>query len=252
MFVASPFFDNSRLAHGFFTRRGGVSEGVFNALNCGLSNADLPANVKENRARAMKALDLAPESLTSLYQIHGSDVVTLTAPIAPEIRPEADAMVTRTPGVTLGILSADCAPLLFADVKAGVIGAAHSGWKGTQANIAAATIAAMRELGASDITAVIGPCIAQESYEVDAKFRTTFLEQNETWSAFFMEGKRDGHYQFNLPGLILRQLEVAGVKGYQMDHDTCREESLFFSNRRTAHRGEQGFGLQLSAIALRG
>lgn len=241
------------ITHGFFTRQGGVSTGVYASLNCGLSNADDPAAIAENRKRVMQALDMPPECLTSLVQVHGADIVTLTHPIAPEFRPKADGMVSKTPGVALGVLGADCAPILFADQQARVIGAAHSGWKGTLLDVGSATLTAMEALGATreKITAVIGPAIGASSYEVSPDFPAPFLEKNPALSAFFTPAIKAGHFMFDLKGCIAFQLQASGVGALEvLPHDTYTEKDLFFSNRRTTHSGETGFGLQISVIAL--
>lgn len=243
MFLTSPAL--SSVKHGFFGRTGGVSQGVFDSLNCGLSNADDPAHVRENRARAMTAL--GTNNLTTLYQIHSADVVTVTAPIPAETRPRADAAVTNVPGVTLGVLTADCVPVLFADPVHRVIGAAHSGWKGTAGNIGPKTIAEMEKLGAkrADIVAVIGPCIAQESYEVGPEFPERFP------AAFFSPSPRENRFLFDLGACVMMQLVEAGLGHVsRLPHDTCRESDTFFSNRRNFLGKLDGFGLQLSAICL--
>lgn len=239
------------LSHGFFTRRGGVSSGIYDSLNCGLSNKDDPEAVRENRARVAAALGQKPDSLTTLYQVHGAEVITITEPVIPENRPKADAMVTATRGLVLGVLTADCGPLLLHDPVAGVIGATHSGWKGTLANISTATIKAMQALGAQphNITAVLGPCIAADSYEVGPDFPSTFI--NAGYGRFFSPSVKTGHFMFDLKGCIRQQLETAQIGRIEIcSEDTYKEDAGFFSNRRALHRGEAGFGLQISAIVL--
>jgi YfiH family protein len=231
--------------HGFFTRRGGVSTGAYAALNCGLRGEDDPANVAENRARAARAIGAAPEALRSLRQVHGAAVVEASAPW--DALPEADAMVTRTPGVALGIITADCAPVLFQDAEAGVIGAAHAGWKGALAGVLAATIAAMEALGAqrARITAAIGPCIAQASYEVRADLRDAVGDPR-----FFAPGRDAAHFQFDLAGYCAARLAAAGVSAHALGADTLRDEARFFSHRRRTLAGGGPLGHQISAIML--
>jgi YfiH family protein len=239
------------VAHGFLGRRGGVSEGLYVSLNVGLGSGDEPARVRENRARALAAV--APgAALVSLYQVHGRDVVHVTAPVADAERPKADAMVTATPGLALGILTADCAPVLLADGEAGVIGAAHAGWKGALAGVLPATVAAMAALGAEPgrIVAAIGPCIARGSYEVDERFRQRLLAEHAENDRFFVPG-RAGHHQFDLEGFAMASLAGAGLRTIiATGVDTYADEARWFSYRRTTHRGEPDYGRQLSLICL--
>jgi len=231
--------------HGFFTRRGGVSSGAYAALNCGLRSEDDAAAVAENRARAAQALGAAPEALRALRQVHGPVVVEAGA--AWDTLPEADAMVTRAPGVALGIVTADCAPVLFHDAKAGVIGAAHAGWKGAVGGVLEATIAAMEALGAtrSGLRAVVGPCIAQGSYEVRADLRDAVDDPR-----FFAPGRDDAHFLFDLADYCAARLESAGVKGAGLGLDTLADDARFFSHRRRTLAGGGPLGHQLSAIML--
>jgi len=240
------------LRHGFFSRRGGVSHGLYDSLNCGLRNDDNPAHVAENRTRVAASLDLPGAALTSLWQVHGKDVVHVTAPFAIDERPKADAMVTATPGIALGVLSADCAPLLFHDPVHRVIGAAHSGWKGTLLNIGRATLEAMEQLGArrQDVIGVIGPCIAKQSYEVGPTFPAPFLAADAGAAAFFTPSPTAGHFMFDLPGYIAHQLRQAGIGQISAQGDDTYKCEDYFSNRRATHRSEPGFGLQISAISL--
>lgn len=240
--------------HGFFTREGGVSGGIYASLNCGFGSDDRAENVTENRARVAGAIDVAAEALLTVYQIHSPNVVTVTEAWQPDGAPKADAMVTDRPGVALGILAADCAPVLFADPKAGVIGAAHAGWKGAFGGVVEATVAAMQELGADRrrISAAIGPCIAQQSYEVGSEFRDRFIAMTETHDRFFADGERSGHYQFDLPGFVRHRLDLAGIVAVEtVARDTYADETLF-SYRRTTHRAEPDYGRNLSVIALSG
>ncbi|WP_043831821.1 peptidoglycan editing factor PgeF [Muricoccus aerilatus] len=251
-FLTSPSL--SGLPHGFFTRRGGVSEGRFASLNCSLSGQDDPEAVARNRALAMRAIGTEPASLSGLFQVHGIDVVVAEAPIPMEARPRADGAVTNRPGVTLGIITADCGPVLFADSRAGVVGACHAGWRGALAGVLEATIAAMEGLGATraNIAACLGPCIRQPSYEVGADLRDALLAADPGGDRFLTPGRRDGHWQFDMAGLILARLRAAGVAAEALPNDTLTEEEGFFSHRRRTLEGGGPIGHQLSAIALPG
>jgi YfiH family protein len=249
-----PFVTTSALAgtrHGFLGRQGGVSTGLFSSLNVGLGSSDDRAAVAENRARAVAAV--APgASLVTLHQVHSALCIPVTAAYPDADRPHADAMVTATPGLALGILTADCAPILLADRDAGVIGAAHSGWKGALGDIAGATVAAMEALGArrDRIAAAIGPCIARASYEVDPAFRDRFLADDPEHERFFTPGKGD-RFQFDLEGLVALRLATAGVRTVAaLGIDSYPDETRWFSFRRTTHRKEPDYGRQLSVIAL--
>lgn len=241
--------------HGFFTRRGGVSRGAFAALNCSLSGRDDPDAVAENRARAAEALGQAPAALSGLFQVHGAAVVTVETTIPPESRPEADALVTRRPGLLLGIVTADCAPVLFLDKEAGVAGAAHAGWRGAVGGVLEATIAAMEALGArrAAIRAAIGPCIGQDAYEVGPDLRGAVLARDAADARFFARGRREGRFQFDLAGYCAARLSAAGL-GAVSDASACTltDESRFFSHRRRTLSGGGPIGHQLSAIALPG
>lgn len=241
--------------HAFYTRHGGVSEGIYDSLNCGLGSGDGREAVIENRRRAMGFLELPEEALATNFQIHSADVVVVDKAWPRDERPRADAMVTRSPGVALGILTADCAPILFADEKAGVVGAAHAGWRGAVSGVAEATIAAMAKLGAdvSRIRAAIGPCIAQGSYEVGPEFPAHFLTQDKANERFFRPAQRAGHFMFDLPGYLEVRLAAAGIAATQIiARDTCAEADSFFSYRRTTLSGGKDYGRGLSAIALDG
>ena len=240
------------LPHGFFTRRGGVSAGRFASLNCSLSGQDDPAAVAENRALAMRALGAEPASLSGLFQVHGIEVVVADTPIPLDARPRADGAVTNRPGVTLGIVTADCGPVLFADHRAGVVGACHAGWRGALAGVLEGTIAAMEGLGASRtaIAACLGPCIGQPSYEVGADLREALLAADPGGERFLAAGAREGHWMFDMAGLILARLRAAGVAAEALPNDTLAEEGLFFSHRRRTLEGGGPIGHQLSAIAL--
>ena len=234
------------VAHGFFSRRGGVSTGQYDSLNCGPGSGDEAAHVAENRRRAAAALGL--DVLRTCYQVHGTRVVTVEDD-ATETRVEADALVSRARGIALGVLTADCAPVLFHDPAAGVIGAAHAGWRGALAGVVEETVAAMEALGAArnSLRAVVGPCIAQASYEVGPDFPEAFRDGN----AFFEAGLRAGHWQFDLPGYVMARLARLGIgEAVALGHDTYDDEERFFSYRRSCHRGENDYGRCLSAIAL--
>jgi YfiH family protein len=238
--------------HGFWSRRGGVSEGVYAALNCGPGSGDDPARVAENRARAMAGLGLDAAALRTAYQIHSADVAMVDGSGWPDGPPKVDAMVTRTPGIALGVLTADCGPVLFADPEAGVIGCAHAGWRGAKAGVLEATVAAMETLGASRraITAVLGPCIAQESYEVGDDFAAAFIADDPGHGAYFAPGRRADKRQFDLTGFILDRLRGSGIGTVgHVAGDTCADEDCF-SYRRNCLNGLDDYGRGLSAIAL--
>ena len=252
--LKSQLLESDGIAHGFFTRDGGVSTGVYRGLNCGPGSHDNPQNVTENRARAMAMIGRRPEDLRTLYQVHSGDVIVLRDDVEITPRPKADAMVTNVPGLSLGILTADCVPILFADETNGVIAAAHSGWKGAVADIGRNVVEKMIELGAkrSSITAVIGPAIAQKSYEVGPEFPEPFLALDPRSKKFFVPSARSGHHMFDLKGFVRDRLENLEIKAVDMlENDTCAEEDLFYSYRRMVKRGEPDYGRQLSAIALK-
>jgi len=238
--------------HGFFTRLGGVSAGPFASLNCSLSSADDRDAVLENRARAARAIGAAPDTLLGLTQVHGAGVVAATARWAAGQGPRADAMVTDRPDIALGIITADCAPVLFCDAAAGVIGAAHAGWRGAVAGVLEATVAAMRGLGARRIAAAIGPCIRQGSYEVGADLRGAVLARDVSDGRFFGLGRREARWQFDLPGYCAARLDQAGVAVVVVEGDTAADEARFFSHRRRTLRGGGPIGHQVSAIRLGG
>lgn len=236
--------------HGFFTRKGGASSGIFAGLNCGTGSSDQAEIVAINRARVAEALGLVPEALVSVHQVHSPDVVTLDAPVVD--KPRADAMVTATPGLGLAILTADCQPVLFSDPGAGVIGAAHAGWKGAQAGVLEATLDAMEALGArrSNISAVIGPCISQSAYEVGQEFFESFTDDAPEARRFFINGKGD-RYLFDLPSYGLWRVRAAGVGHAEWTHHcTYRDPARFYSYRRTTHAGEVDYGRLISVIRL--
>lgn len=253
MITVSALNEVSRVRHAFFTREGGVSQGIYAALNCGYGSKDDPAAVSANRAIAMEMIDLPPQALVTVHQCHTSDVVEVTDPWPHDKAPVADAMVTRTPGIALGILTADCAPVLLADGKAGVIGAAHAGWRGALGGVLNNTVEAMLRLGASreNITVAIGPCISQRVYEVGPDFPAPFLAEDEVNRSFFCPARKAGHFLFDLPGYVARRLVVIGVTDVvRTPCCTCSEEDRFFSYRRTTLRGGTDYGRGLSAIVL--
>ena len=242
------------LDHGFFTRRGGVSDGAWASLNVGLRGGDAPDRVAENRARAAAALGGTAERLVTARQVHGAVALAVAEPWDNHAAPEADALVTDRPGLILGVLTADCGPVLLADREAGVVGAVHAGWQGALGGVLEAALAAMARLGAAPrrVTAALGPCIAQPSYDVGPEFVARFAAEDDASGAFFAPGPA-AKARFDLPGYVTARLRHAGVGQVEvLGHDTCAEEDLFFSFRRTTQRREERFGLQLSAISLRG
>ncbi len=239
------------LPHGFLGRRGGISTGIHAGLNVGIGSDDELEAVLENRRRATEAV-LPGATLVTVHQVHSPDVVTVTGPIPLDARPPADAMVTDRPGLLLGILTADCAPVLLSDAAAGIVGAAHAGWKGAIGGVMDRTIAAMEALGAdrSRICAAIGPCIARASYEVDAGFAQRFQEQDPENERFFSAGRPD-HFQFDLEGYVASRLAAAGIGRVEMlGLDTYPDAARFYSFRRATHQGEPGYGRQISLIGL--
>lgn len=236
--------------HGFFTRRGGASSGVFAGLNCGTGSSDQSEIVTINRARAAAAMGVAPTALVAVHQAHTADVETVAAPLTH--RPRADAMVTATPGLALSVLTADCQPVLFADAEAGVIGAAHAGWRGALDGVLEATVAAMQALGAKAETtvAVIGPTISQRAYEVGPEFLDAFLADDPGNARFFASGQGD-RMQFDLPAFGLHRLRAAGVgRAEWTRHCTYADPERFFSFRRSTHAREADYGRLISAIRL--
>ena len=241
------------IRHAFFTREGGVSQGIYASLNGGVGSNDKPDDVRENRARMAAALGVTPDRFLSLYQIHSPDVMTVETPWASDARPRADAMVTKVPGLALGISTADCGPVLFADADARVIGAAHAGWKGAFTGVLEATLAAMEKLGAKrgKISVALGPMIRQPSYEVGPEFVERFAAADTANSRFFAPSARADHAMFDLPGYIRSRLEKAGVA--QIDDiglDTCADPERFYSYRRTTLRKEPDYGRHINAISL--
>jgi purine-nucleoside/S-methyl-5'-thioadenosine phosphorylase / adenosine deaminase len=253
MLTIGPLNDLPGIRHAFFERTGGVSEGLYSSLNCGFGSGDTADRVAENRTRALARIDLEPGDLVTAYQVHSNRVAVVENPWPRDAAPKVDALVTRTRNVALGILTADCVPVLLADAQAGVIGAAHAGWQGALGGVLGAVVAAMTDLGAAPkrITAGIGPAIGQRSYEVGPEFPAPFLAQSETNQDFFRPAKRDGHFMFDLKGYAARCLGRAGIKTVQvLPCDTCAEDDRFFSYRRSCQRREPDYGRGLSAIYL--
>ncbi|WP_299935590.1 peptidoglycan editing factor PgeF [uncultured Pelagimonas sp.] len=235
--------------HGFFTRKGGASSGVFDGLNCGSGSTDQAEIVAINRARVAEAMDV--NALASVHQVHSPDVITVTETAQPNDKPKADALVTATPGVALSILTADCQPVLFADAEAEVIGAAHAGWKGAMGGVLETTIDAMIALGATreNISAVIGPSISQRAYEVGPEFLDSFLSEDPENSRFFADGQGD-KAQFDLPSYGLHKLRNAGVNAEWTRHCTYSDPDRFFSYRRATHAGDADYGRLISVIRI--
>jgi YfiH family protein len=243
------------IRHGFFTRAGGVSSGLYATLNGGVGSQDDAGSVVENRARMATALGVEPRRLLTAYQTHSPNVVVAEAPWTTENRPQADAIVTRMRALAIGVTTADCGPVLFADPRAGVIGAAHAGWRGALTGVIEATIAAMARLGAAQrqIRAAIGPMIRQRNYEVGPDLVARFQAEDPAASRFFIPAERDSHAMFDLAGYIAARLKRAGIAEVE-DVALCTyaDPEQFFSYRRTTHRAEADYGRHVNAIALAG
>lgn len=238
------------LRHGFFTRKGGASSGIFAGLNCGQGSSDQAEIVSINRTRVAEAMAVPEPNLVTVHQVHSAEVATVDGPLND--KPKADAMVTATPGLALGILTADCQPVLFADTEAGVIGAAHAGWRGAVSGVLTRTVEAMEALGADrkNIRAVIGPCISQRAYEVGPELLDDFLVEDQGNSRFFAAGRGDRH-MFDLPGFGLHKLREAGVgEAVWTGHCTYSDPERFYSYRRTTHEGEADYGRLIACIRL--
>ena len=253
--VQSPLLSRragKTIRHGYFTRKGGVSEGIYRGLNVGLGSNDERGHVEENRARVSAWFGAGPEKLATLHQVHSPDAIIVDEGY-DGTRAKADALVTATPGLVIGVLSADCGPVLFVDAQAGVIGAAHAGWKGALGGVLESTIEAMVALGArrENIAACLGPSISRRNYEVGAEFVERFLEKDPGYKVFFTPSPKPGHAMFDLPGLTLKRLMDAGVAAENLDLCTYADEERFFSYRRTTHRGEPDYGRQISALSIR-
>ena len=254
MILRSSLLSRShRIRHGFFTRAGGVSDGVYASLNGGTGSNDDQTKVGENRARMAAALSVTPDRLLTAYQIHSPDVVTVERLWTQDARPRADAMVTRAPNIAIGISTADCGPVLFADSEAGVIGAAHAGWRGAFTGVIEATIAAMELLGASRerIAAALGPMIRQDNYEVGPEFVDRFREADAANEHFFKSSARASHAMFDLAGYIAHRLNGAGIAQIDdLDLCTCADPERFYSYRRMTLRKEPDYGRHINAIVL--
>lgn len=237
--------------HGFFTRRGGASSGIFSGLNCGPGSSDQSESVRMNRARVAEAMAVADNALVTVHQVHSADVATVNAPVADADRPRADALVSATPGLALAVLTADCQPVLFADMEVGVVGAAHAGWRGALDGVLEQTVDAMVALGAARnrITAVIGPSISQRNYEVGQDFLERFLDEDADHMRFFVNGE-NGRYLFDLPGFGLERLRAAGVDAHWTGHCTYADPAAFYSYRRSCHDGQADYGRLISVIRL--
>jgi len=251
--IAAPPLALSGIRHAFFTRRGGVSQGIYESLNIGIGSADERAAVLENRARAAAHLGLAPEQLATPYQVHSAEAAIVTEPWPAGRGPKLDALATDRPGIAIGVGTADCAPVLFADAEARIVGAAHAGWKGALDGVLEAAVAAVESLGGrrERIVAVIGPTISQAAYEVGPEFVARFDSADPANVRFFEPSPRPGHALFDLPDYILVRLKRIGV-GQAADLGLCTytHEDRFFSYRRATHRGEPDYGRLLAAIGL--
>lgn len=239
------------IRHGFFTRKGGVSQGIYESLNVGFGSNDRRSDVEENRTRVARAFGVAADRLATVHQVHSTDVMMVDAATTGE-RPKADALVTAEPGIVLGVLTADCGPLLFADPEARVIGAAHAGWRGAFDGVVETTVAAMTRLGAerSRIVACLGPSISGRAYEVGPEFVERFVARDRAFARFFVPSGKPGHAFFDLPSFTMQRLRDAGVEAENIDLCTYADPESFFSYRRATHRGEPDYGRQISAIAL--
>lgn len=244
----------SGVSHGFFTREGGVSRGIYASLNCGYGTGDDPEAVTENRRRVAVNLGAEATCLVTGFQVHGRHVVSVEIPWAPGKAPEADAMITTVPGVALGILTADCAPILLAEEATGIVAAVHAGWKGALLGVIEAAVAGMTARGAepADIRAAIGPALAPQSYEVGPEFRERFRQTNPAYDVYFHKPADAEQHRFDLVGFVVDRLEGTGVGSIETSApDTYADAPHFFSYRRTCHRGEPDYGRQISAIMLR-
>ncbi len=240
----------SPIKHGFFTRKGGASSGIFSGLNCGIGSSDQAEIVAINRERVADAMEVVPDDLVTIWQTHSADALIMDEPVTGD-RPKADGMATKTPGLALSILTADCQPVLFADRTAGVIGAAHAGWRGALGGVLESTIKKMETLGAkrSQIDAVIGPCLSQRNYEVGPEFIDAFLAEDSDNASFFAQGNGD-RMLFDLPSFGLHRLRAAGVSATWVGQCTYDDEDRFYSYRRTTHQNQADYGRLISSIRL--
>jgi polyphenol oxidase len=244
--------DSDGIRHGFFTRKGGVSSGLYKGLNVGSGSQDAPEAVAENRRRAAKSMNPHTEAVVTPWQVHSPDAVIVDGPFEGH-KPKADGIVTATPGLVIGVVTADCGPILFSDPKAGVIGAAHAGWKGAMDGVLENTVAAMEKIGArrADMRAVLGPSISQRNYEVGAEYVAAFTGRDSGFKCFFTPSALPDHSMFDLRAFTLHKLEAAGVECAMTDDCTYADEENFYSYRRATHRKEPDYGRQLSAISIR-
>jgi YfiH family protein len=254
MIIASELGLHAKLKHGFFSRQGGVSSGVYEGLNCGYGSGDDNANIDQNRSIAMAKLGASRENLNTVHQIHSANVVVAQCSWSLDDRPKADAIVTNNPGLAIGIMTADCTPVLFADPKVGVIGAAHAGWKGALGGVLLRTVEQMEQLGANraHIVAAVGPCIHQGSYEVGPEFVDLFFNSNPQNSEFFIPSTQVNHYFFDLLGFVIHKLSALSLSVVQsVSENTYIDETKFYSYRRATHAKEADYGRCLSAIVLK-
>ncbi|MFZ1813609.1 MAG: peptidoglycan editing factor PgeF [Rhizobiaceae bacterium] len=241
------------VVHGFFTRNGGVSQGIYRGLNVGLGSGDDRAAILENRRRVSRWLNATQDFLATPHQVHSADAFAISTPWQDDFRPRADAVVTHVPDLPIAVLTADCGPVLFMDGEAGVIGAAHAGWKGATGGILENTVSAMEQLGASrtNLRATLGPTISQDNYEVGPEFVERLLALDQANSRFLVPSQKLGHSRFDLPGYILARLERIGIEAAWTGQCTYADPDRFFSFRRTTHMGESDYGRQISVIMLR-
>lgn len=251
MMIEVEALRSRHVAHGFFGRQGGISTGIFTSLNCGLGSGDERASVIQNRSIVADRLGGTEDRLVTAHQVHSAEAVIISTPMSHDERPKLDGLVTNVPGIILGTLTADCGPVLFADHEAGVVAAAHAGWKGALGGVTDATVAKMEELGAKRerIVAALGPTISQQAYEVGPEFIANFPEEAKS---FFKPSTRPGHHMFDLPGYLTRRMREFGL-GTVVNTGLCTysEEDAYFSYRRATHRGERDYGRQIAAISLR-
>ncbi|MGI9351764.1 MAG: peptidoglycan editing factor PgeF [Rhizobiaceae bacterium] len=239
--------------HGFYTRQGGVSTGIFRGLNVGLGSGDERENVVENRRRVEAHIGVNPDHLVTVYQVHSPDIMTVSEPGRLNVRPEADGLVTAKPGLALGILTADCGPVLFTDPENRIAGAAHAGWKGATGGVLENTISAMEKIGASreKIIAILGPTISVDNYEVGPEFVDRLFELEAANEKYLTPSSKPDHAMFNLPAYIVNRLQDSGVKAEWTGHCTYADEENFYSYRRKTHRGEADYGRQISVISIK-
>ena len=252
--IQSEHLHSDAITHGFFTRIGGASSGIYQGLNVGLGSDDERSIVLENRQRVAQTMSVSGDNLMMVYQVHSSDVALADKPWKMEDRPKLDAMVSATPNIAIGVMTADCGPVLFSDTQNGIVGAAHAGWKGATGGILENTISAMENIGAEreNIVAVLGPTISQKHYEVGPEFVENLLSLDSNNDAYLRPSENDQHAMFNLPQYIVDRLTADGVKASWTGDCTYADEEQFFSYRRKTHRGEADYGRQISVIKING